>query len=203
LPALAALAPTPELTSDLEADGIDGLLRRAPKRRSRRCCGMAGKYLEVQAQRQPGARRRRLEERELWVVTSLHAFYAQLRGAVERLTHIGRLRPFGIALAQRKVLVGERSYQGFASRTSAEPASDLKPVAIDSIVGNQEFLQAGLRLARDVAAYDLEQRRSPKRLNPVLFGLGRPGCGKTLTAYAIANYFLSTAASARCRRGLR
>jgi hypothetical protein len=54
----------------------------------------------------------------------------------------------------------------------------------------RSILQAGLKLARDVAAYDLEQRRSPKQLNPVLFGLGRPGCGKTITAHAIGNYFL-------------
>jgi len=190
LPALAALAPTPQLSSDLEADGIDGLLEQRPRVVLEKTAALAGRYLELQAQRQPGAQAPTVEERALFLVMTLHAFYAQLRGAVERLTHIGRLRPFGIALAQRKVVVGERSYQGFTSRTAAEPASDLKPVAIDSIVGNQEFLQAGLRLARDVAAYDLEQRRSPKRLNPVLFGLGRPGCGKTLTAYAIANYFL-------------
>jgi len=57
-------------------------------------------------------------------------------------------------------------------------------------VGNQEYLQAGLRLARDVAGYDFDQRKNPKRLNPVLFGLGRPGCGKTVTAHAVGNYFL-------------
>ncbi len=30
----------------------------------------------------------------------------------------------------------------------------------------------------------------PKKVNPVLFGLGRPGCGKTITAHAVGNYFL-------------
>ena len=43
---------------------------------------------------------------------------------------------------------------------------------------------------RVVAAYDLRRRKSPKTINPVLFGLGRPGCGKTITAHAIGNYFL-------------
>jgi SpoVK/Ycf46/Vps4 family AAA+-type ATPase len=126
----------------------------------------------------------------VWAVTTLHAFVLQLRGAVRRLTHMGRLRPFGVALAARKVQVGELRYEGFNSRSATEPASDLKPVQIADVVGNQEYLQAGLKLARDVAAYDLAGRRSPKKLNPVLFGLGRPGCGKTITAHAIGNYFL-------------
>src|SRR5690606_33564239 len=64
------------------------------------------------------------------------------------------------------------------------------PVRVEDIVGNQEYVEAGLKLARDVAAFDLEAGTSPKRINPVLFGLGRPGCGKTITAHAIGNYFL-------------
>ena len=32
------------------------------------------------------------EDTERWVVTTLHAFFDQLHGAVERLTHLGRLR---------------------------------------------------------------------------------------------------------------
>lgn len=189
-PALGELAPTPELHTDLEADGLEDLLRRAPRAAISSLLAMAGKYLEVQAQRQPGAGGQRVDERELWVVTTLHAFTLQLQGAVRRLTHIGRLRPFGVALARRKVVVGELRYEGFTARNLAEPVSDLKPVQISEVVGNQEYLQAGLKLARDVAAFDLAARRGPKQLNPVLFGLGRPGCGKTITAHAIGNYFL-------------
>ena len=189
-PALAELAPTPEVTTDLEADGLEELLRRAPKAAISSLLGMTGKYLEVQAQRQPGAGGATVGERELWVVTTLHAFVLQLAGAVRRLTHMGRLRPFGVALAQRKVIVGELRYEGFTARSTAEAVSDLKPVQLHEVVGNQEYLQAGLKLARDVAAYDLSSRRGPKQLNPVLFGLGRPGCGKTITAHAIGNYFL-------------
>jgi len=189
-PALAELAPSPELHTDLEADGLEDLLRKTPRSTLQTLLAMAGKYLEVQAQRQPGAAAPKLDERELWTVTSLHAFVLQLQGAVRRLTHLGRLRPFGVALARRKVVVGELRYEGFAARNLAEPVSDLKPMRIEEVVGNQEYLQAGLKLARDVAAYDLTARRSPKQLNPVLFGLGRPGCGKTITAHAIGNYFL-------------
>ena len=189
-PRLGELAPSPEVHTDLEADGLEDLLRKPAKPLTLSLLAMAGKYLEVQAQRQPGAGGARVDEREVWAVTTLHAFVLQLRGAVRRLTHMGRLRPFGVALAQRKVQVGELRYEGFNSRSGGEPASDLKPVQLADVVGNQEYLQAGLKLARDVAAYDLAGRRSPKKLNPVLFGLGRPGCGKTITAHAIGNYFL-------------
>jgi len=189
-PRLGELAPSPEVHTDLEADGLEDLLRKPAKALTGALLAMAGKYLEVQAQRQPGAGGAQVSEREVWAVTTLHAFVLQLRGAVRRLTHMGRLRPFGVALAARKVQVGELRYEGFNSRSATEPASDLKPVQIADVVGNQEYLQAGLKLARDVAAYDLAGRRSPKKLNPVLFGLGRPGCGKTITAHAIGNYFL-------------
>jgi SpoVK/Ycf46/Vps4 family AAA+-type ATPase len=87
-------------------------------------------------------------------------------------------------------VIGDLRYEGFAARQKAEPVTDLKPVRLEDVVGNEDYIQAGLRLARDVAAYDLVHRRSPKQLNPVLFGLGRPGCGKTIAAHAIANYFL-------------
>ncbi len=187
---LAELAPTPEIHTDLEADGLEDLLRRPPRQGLTSLLGMAGKYLEVQSQRQAGATGARVDERETWVVTSLHAFVLQLRGTVQRLTHMGRLRPFGVALAQRKVVVGTLRYEGFAARNLAEPVSDLKPMQVTDVVGNHEYMQAGLKLARDVAAYDLAARRGPKQLNPVLFGLGRPGCGKTITAHAIGNYFL-------------
>ena len=187
---LGELAPSPEVHADLEADGLEDLLRKPAKPLTGALLAMAGKYLEVQAQRQPGAGGAQVDEREVWAVTTLHAFIVQLQGAVRRLTHMGRLRPFGVALAQRKVQVGDLRYEGFNSRSASEPVSDLKPVQLPDVVGNQEYLQAGLKLARDVAAYDLAGRRSPKKLNPVLFGLGRPGCGKTITAHAIGNYFL-------------
>ena len=65
----------------------------------------------------------------------------------------------------------------------------LRPVGPEDVVGNTEYMQAALRLARDVAGYDFQAGTNPKRLNPVLFALGRPGCGKTLVAHAVGNYF--------------
>jgi len=187
---LAELAPTPSVESDLEAAGLEDLLEESPREVIERVLGMLGRYVEVQAKAQPGASATTLDEREAWVVSTLHAFVLQLRGTLGRLTHLGRLRPFGVALARRKVSVGNRRYEGFEARPQADAVTDLKPVRVDHIVGNEELLETGMRLARDVAAFDLERGESPKKLNPVLFALGRPGCGKTVTAHAIGNYFL-------------
>lgn len=186
----AELAPTPALDGSLEADGLESLLEQPAREVISRVFKLAARYLEVQATLRPGATAQGIAEREVWLAMTLHAFGLQLRAAVERLTHAGRLRPFGMALAMRKVTIGTSRYEGFTARTLGDPVVDLKPVALGDIVGNQDFLQAGLRLARDVAAFDLRQGKSPKQINPVLFALGRPGCGKTITAHGIGNYFL-------------
>lgn len=68
---------------------------------------------------------------------------------------------------------------------------ELMPVTVDDVVGNQEALEAGLKLARAVASYDVATRRNPRAVdNPVLFILGSPGCGKTVTAHAVGRSFL-------------
>ncbi len=191
-PRLAAIAPPPQLSSDLELEGLEDLLARPPREVVTRVLTMVGRYLEVQAAAHAAVSGSpELALREAWLVTTAHAFFAQLHGAVQRLTQHGRLRPFGLALSKRKVVVGDTPYDGFAARKRSESAADLKPVRVDEVVGNREYLEAGLRLARDVAAYDLDHGRSPKTINPVLFGLGKPGCGKTVTAHAIGHYFLS------------
>ncbi len=77
------------------------------------------------------------------------------------------------------------------SPLGAEEPTDLLPVTFDDIVGNQEFVKAGKRLARDVAGFDLKAGKNPKKVrNQVMFVLGTPGCGKTVTAHAIGRYFL-------------
>jgi hypothetical protein len=48
-----------------------------------------------------------------------------------------------------------------------------------------------MRAARDVAGFDFASGGNPKTFNPVLFALGTPGCGKTVTAHAVGNYFLN------------
>ena len=187
---LATLAPSPKIDSDLEAEGLEDLLIAPVDELLPRVIVMARAYLDLRAKQQPEASDPKVELRAKWAVTTMLAFAMQLRGAVQRLTKLGRLRPFGLALKQRQVMIGGRRYEGFEARAGADPVTDLKPIRVEHIVGNRDYIDAGLRLARDVAAYDLERGESPKKLNPVLFGLGRPGCGKTITAHAIGNYFL-------------
>lgn len=70
-------------------------------------------------------------------------------------------------------------------------ANDLLPIKFEDIVGNESFVKMGRRLARDVAGFDLSRGENPKKVrNQVLFVLGTPGCGKTVTAHAILGYFL-------------
>jgi hypothetical protein len=102
------------------------------------------------------------------------------------------------ALREGGLLVGGGIYRGFERGACAGPGEEgeLLPVAPEDIVGNAEVLEAGLALARTVAGFDLASGTNPRAVkNPVLFVLGTPGCGKTVTAHAIANTFL-----ALCRR---
>ncbi len=103
---LASLAAGPRIESDLEADGLEELLEVPVPELLNRVAKMAANYLGAQAQSKPEAGDPKLEVRESWIVTTLMAFGGQLHGAVQRMTHLGRLRPCGVALAKRKVTVG-------------------------------------------------------------------------------------------------
>jgi hypothetical protein len=83
-------------------------------------------------------------------------------------------------------------YAGLVRRAASdENHLELLDVAIEDVVGNQEVLDAGLKLARAVASFDVAEGRNPRTVeNPVLFVLGSPGCGKTVTAHAVGRYFL-------------
>ncbi len=76
-----------------------------------------------------------------------------------------------------------------------DQASPVLPVTLDGIIGNTEYLRAGRRLVRDLLAYDPAAGKNPKRLNPVLFALGKPGCGKTASAHALGRHLLDSAAA--------
>lgn len=124
------------------------------------------------------------------VVESVVAFFQLLRNSVLELARTSSMRPLVKALEKFTVSVAGYSYDALLIESRRHEPSGLLPVTTADIVGNEAFLDAGLRLARDVAGYDFESRTNPKRFSPILFGLGRPGCGKTVTAHAIGNYFL-------------
>ncbi|HNW44089.1 MAG TPA: AAA family ATPase [Elusimicrobiales bacterium] len=87
---------------------------------------------------------------------------------------------------------GKLSFAGWKiSRAGADEPGQLLPVTFDDLVGNTEFVTAGKRLARDIAGFDLKANKNPKKVrNQILFVLGKPGCGKTVTSHAIGRYFL-------------
>lgn len=120
------------------------------------------------------------------------AFFQLLGNAVRHQLEDVEFERHRKATEKLKVEVCGRGYRGLEPSTTAveEEPAELLPVWPEDVVGNREYLAAGIRLARDVAGFDFEAGRNPKKLNPVLFGQGSPGCGKTVTAHAIGNYFL-------------
>ncbi len=193
---LAELAARPEVEGAMELDGFDELLDMgdAPERLMARVLRLAARYLELHSPPVDASRplgEPTPQEAATHAATTLMAFMVLVRRASMHLARTGSLRPLYDALAARPCRVAGHVYRGMELAEEAQSAAGLLPVTPDDIVGNEEYLRAGLRLARDVACYDLQQGRNPKRINPVLFGLGQPGCGKTVTAHAIGRYFLS------------
>lgn len=211
---LVALAAEPDVTGALELDGFGDLLDtgKEPAAMAARVLRLAGRYLELHPpagaaaggqaggdQGEGGARGGGKCEapahvgpdaRAAHVAATLVAFLELLRRATLAYSQGGDLRPMTGALAKRKVFVAGYRYDGLQIQRHREVSGGLLPMHPGDVVGNVEYLEAGLRLARDVAGYDFATRKNPKKLNPVLFGLGRPGCGKTVTAHAVGNYFL-------------
>jgi hypothetical protein len=126
------------------------------------------------------------------LVACTRAYFSLLANTVREMADDPRFAPLLDRVKQAKPEVLGRKFNGFDS-TAATPAAEpsgLLDVHTDDVVGNQDFLKAGMRLARDVAGFDLQAWQNPKKLNPVLFAMGDPGCGKTVTCHAIGNYFL-------------
>ncbi len=121
------------------------------------------------------------------------AFFQLLANAVRSQIDDVEFERHRRALERLNFEICGRAYRGLEVKTTAveEEPAELLPVAPDDVVGNKEYMAAGLRLARDVAGFDFSVGRNPKKFNPVLFGQGSPGCGKTITAHAIGNFFLN------------
>jgi hypothetical protein len=185
LRATAGFATAPRVEGALDPEGLPEMLAAAPDPAglARKVLSLARRYLELHP---PHAG----DRPDRAAASALAAFLELLRRSVIDASSLGALRPMVAALSGHRILVAGIPYVGLHARPAAETPSGLLPVEPGDVVGNDAYLEAGLRLSRDVAAFDFALRRNPKRLNPVLFGLGRPGCGKTLTAHAIGNDFL-------------
>ena len=193
-----ALCGVPPVEGSLRLDGLRELLEAefGPGELLQRVLRLARAFAERQPQRdraadesEGGARIAR-ESPETGAVSAVVAFFLLLRRSLLELARTSAVRPLVAALDTWTVQVAGYRYSGLEIQAVESEPSGLLSVSLDDIVGNEAFREAGARLARDVAGYDLERRRNPKHVNPVLFGLGRPGSGKTVTAHAVGNYFL-------------
>ncbi|HBL16181.1 MAG: hypothetical protein A2X36_13830 [Elusimicrobia bacterium GWA2_69_24] len=101
-----------------------------------------------------------------------------------------RLGPEGSALAVETPRLRFDGWKVFPA--AFDEPNDLLPVKLEDVVGNEDYVKAATRLARDVAGFDLARGENPKKVrNQVLFVLGSPGCGKTVTAHAVLRDFLA------------
>lgn len=183
---LMALTPP---DGELELDGLPELLAQEgdPVSLLTTLLRLAGAYAKLEHKR--GAPSAKLRA-DVELAAAIASFLALARAATLTLSRQSATRSLLAALESHDVRVAGYPYRGLQARELAERAHGLLSVRPADIVGNSTFLEAGMRLARDVAAYDLAVGKNPKRVNPILFGLGKPGCGKTVTAHAVGNYFL-------------
>lgn len=102
------------------------------------------------------------------------------------------LKKVGAEKIDIKVKTPRQRYDGWAvSPAAIGEANNLMPIGLGDIVGNEDYMKAARRLARDVAGFDMTADKNPKKVrNQILFVLGSPGCGKTVTAHAVMHYFL-------------
>lgn len=183
---IGELTELPTVEGELEVDGLPSLLEIEYSRTDflERVLRLARAYIEMRVGFEED------ESADRQCAQALVAFLKLLRKSALRLAHAGPARALVRVMEEGGVRVAGYPYDGLEIRSLRNDSAGLLPVVPEDIVGNEEYLDAGLRLARDVAGYDFEARKNPKKINPILFGLGRPGCGKTVTAHAVGNRFL-------------
>jgi hypothetical protein len=118
-------------------------------------------------------------------------YFKLLKNSIGEIASDSIFTPHRESLEGTGVSILGKAYDGFRySALDFSENSELMPVSVQDIIGNQDYLKAALRLSRDVAGFDFSTWQNPKVINPVLFALGSPGCGKTVTAHAVGNHFL-------------
>ncbi|QDG52799.1 AAA family ATPase [Persicimonas caeni] len=182
----------PAVEGSLEMDGLSDLLAHdgPPVELLGRVLRIAAAYVQMKAPARTSDEDD-APEPDHAVAATLAAFFELLRRATITYLKSSSLKPLLSALEAREVRVAGYPYDGLEIAERIEVETGLLPVSPSDIVGNDEYVEAGLKLARAVAGYDFEAGKNPKKINPVLFGLGRPGSGKTITAHAVGNYFLN------------
>lgn len=180
----------PEVNGAFKQSWVRNLAERSAKENCKTVIGELSAFLDFH-QMHPDKEKRISEPKEL--ASCATAFFRLLANGVKELGTDAEFERHRVALESMQVDICGRHYQGFdfsASSAETEEPGELLPIHYTDVVGNKEYIQAGLRLARDVAGFDFGSGQNPKKINPVLFGQGSPGCGKTITAHAVGNYFL-------------
>ncbi|MBN2526709.1 MAG: AAA family ATPase [Deltaproteobacteria bacterium] len=129
------------------------------------------------------------EQQTTHLFGAVFAFVLLLLETVSSVLESGRFKRFAEQVASHEMQIGLLRWKGVVPVKVAAQKAMLRPVSPKDIIGNETYLNAAMRLARDVAGYDFEQQKNPKDINPIIFALGPPGCGKTLVAHAVGNYF--------------
>lgn len=180
----------PEVSGAFKQAWVRSLGLNDPKQNCKTVVSELSAFLDFH-QMHPDKERRISQPKEL--ASCMTAFFRLLANGVKELATDAEFERHRVALESMHVDICGRNYRGFefsATTAEDEEPGELLPIFHTDIVGNKEYVEAGLRLARDVAGFDFVAGQNPKKLNPVLFGQGSPGCGKTITAHAIGNFFL-------------
>jgi len=119
------------------------------------------------------------------------AYFKLMRNSISAISRDSGYAKYRKAIEDINISVLGKYFEGFTySAGEFGDNSHLMQVKISDIIGNEDYVRASVKLAKDVAGFDLEAWENPKRINPILFAMGSPGCGKTVTAHAVGNFFL-------------
>jgi AAA+ superfamily predicted ATPase len=128
------------------------------------------------------------------VMESICAWFHLFLSSIEKISLDPRYRKGKKLFANTEFDILDLKYEIFKTPMEKEdPSSVHLPITVDEIIGNRDYISKGQRLLRDLLAFDPTANKNPKIFNQILFGLGRPGCGKTATANALGNYLIKEA----------
>lgn len=119
------------------------------------------------------------------------AYFKLMKNSLSAISGDAVYAKYREALEDINISVLGKYFEGFTySMGEFGDNSHLMQVRISDIIGNEDYVRAAVKLSKDIAGFDLETLENPKRINPILFAMGSPGCGKTVTAHAVGNFFL-------------
>ncbi|MCD4784793.1 MAG: ATP-binding protein [Candidatus Eremiobacteraeota bacterium] len=125
------------------------------------------------------------------LLNCITAYFKLMRNSLSAISGDAAYAKYRKAIEDININVLGKSFEGFTySVGEFGDNSHLMQVKTSDIIGNEGYVNGAIKLAKDIAGFDLEAWENPKRINPILFAMGSPGCGKTVTAHAVGNFFL-------------